>query len=87
MAGGHSITAHSISTSQISQPDPFPARIAVMAYFLGIDVGSVNAKLSLVEEDGKVIHLDVRKITTNARTAVNSLIGTLGQQFNLLSSP
>ena len=54
-----------------------------MSYFLGIDVGSVNAKLSLVEEEGKVIHLDVRKITSNARAAVNSLIGTLGQQFNL----
>ncbi|MFC2036078.1 acyl-CoA dehydratase activase [Chloroflexota bacterium] len=54
-----------------------------MAYFLGVDVGSVNAKLSLVEEYGNIVHLDVRKITTNARTAVDSLISTLGQQFNL----
>jgi len=54
-----------------------------MAYFLGIDVGSVNIKLSLVEEYGEVIHLDIVKIATNARTAVDSLIGTLHQQFNL----
>ncbi|MFC1873649.1 BadF/BadG/BcrA/BcrD ATPase family protein, partial [Chloroflexota bacterium] len=54
-----------------------------MAYFLGIDVGSVNVKLALVEEYGEVIHLDIVKIATNARTAVDSLIGTLHQQFNL----
>jgi predicted CoA-substrate-specific enzyme activase len=54
-----------------------------MGYFLGVDVGSVNAKLSLIEENGKVVDLDIRKITAGARIAVNSLIHTLSQKINL----
>jgi predicted CoA-substrate-specific enzyme activase len=54
-----------------------------MSYCLGLDVGSVNAKLSLIAEDGEVVYSGVRKIATNARAAVDSLIGNLGQQFSL----
>ena len=54
-----------------------------MSYFLGADIGSVNAKLSLIEESGTAIHLEAQKITSNARDAVNSLITALGKQFDL----
>ena len=54
-----------------------------MGYFLGVDVGSVNAKLSLIEENGKVVHLDICKITAGAKAAVNSLFDALSQKTNL----
>ena len=54
-----------------------------MSYFLGADIGSVNAKLSLIEESGTAIHLEAQKITSSARDAVNSLITALGKQFDL----
>ncbi|MBM2831814.1 MAG: putative CoA-substrate-specific enzyme activase [Dehalococcoidia bacterium] len=50
---------------------------------LGLDIGSVNVKLSLIEEDGKVVHLAVEKIASNARDAVNSLLAVLGEKFDL----
>jgi activator of 2-hydroxyglutaryl-CoA dehydratase len=53
-----------------------------MSYLLGIDIGSVSAKLSLIEKDGKIVHLDVQKVTSNAKAAVNSLITALGRQCN-----
>jgi len=54
-----------------------------MYYSLGVDIGSVNAKLSLIDEDGRVIQLDIEKITSNPKAAVNSLIARLGEEFNL----
>ncbi|OGO38355.1 MAG: hypothetical protein A2147_05145, partial [Chloroflexi bacterium RBG_16_57_8] len=45
-----------------------------MKYFLGFDIGSINVKLAGIDEAGVVILLDSRKITTNPRAAVNSLI-------------
>jgi predicted CoA-substrate-specific enzyme activase len=52
-----------------------------MKYFLGLDIGSVNAKLALTEEDGKVVHMDAEKIASNPKTAVNSLISRLSHKF------
>jgi len=54
-----------------------------MNYSLGIDVGSVNAKLALIGEDGQVVQLDSEKITSNAKVAVNSLITRLVEKFQL----
>jgi len=54
-----------------------------MSYSLGIDIGSVNAKLSLIDENGRIACVDIEKITSNARAAVNSLIARLGKKFNL----
>jgi len=54
-----------------------------MAYFLGLDVGSVNVKLCLTTEDGQIIKLDVEKITANARSAVNALLGRLDEFGNI----
>jgi len=54
-----------------------------MSYFLGVDIGSVNAKLALVDENGKVIEFDTEKVISSPRAAVNSLIARLGERFNL----
>ncbi len=54
-----------------------------MKYHLGLDVGSVNAKLALVGEDRRVVHLDIEKITSNTAGAVNSLLTRLGAGFPL----
>jgi len=57
--------------------------ITKMNYSIGVDIGSVNAKLSLIDENGSSIWLDTEKITANPKAAVNSLITKLAEQFNL----
>jgi predicted CoA-substrate-specific enzyme activase len=54
-----------------------------MGYYLGVDIGSVNAKLTLIDENGKAIHLDTEKVTASPRAAVNSLLTRLGEKINL----
>jgi predicted CoA-substrate-specific enzyme activase len=54
-----------------------------MKYHLGLDVGSVNAKLSLIEEDGRAFHIAVEKIVSNPKTAVNSLLAHLSHSYPL----
>ncbi len=54
-----------------------------MGYFLGIDVGSVSAKLALIEDDGSIGQLDAEKITSGPKAAVISLIARLSENFNL----
>jgi predicted NBD/HSP70 family sugar kinase len=54
-----------------------------MRYFLGVDIGSVNAKLSLIDEDGRAVRLDTEKVNCSLRAAVTSLIARLGETFNL----
>ena len=54
-----------------------------MGYYLGVDVGSVNAKLALIDEDGSVSQFDTEKITSSPRAAVSSLISRLGENLNL----
>ncbi|MGD9115825.1 MAG: acyl-CoA dehydratase activase [Dehalococcoidia bacterium] len=48
-----------------------------MAYSLGLDIGSVNVKLCLIDEADRVVKFDIEKITSNARSAVNALLGRL----------
>ena len=50
---------------------------------MGIDIGSVNAKLALIDKHGRVAQLDSEKVTSSPRAAVASLITRLGKQFNL----
>jgi predicted CoA-substrate-specific enzyme activase len=57
-----------------------------VAYFLGLDIGSVNVKLCLADEDGGVVKCDIEKITANPRTAVNSLLGRLGELGNIAAA-
>jgi activator of 2-hydroxyglutaryl-CoA dehydratase len=54
-----------------------------MSYYLGVDIGSVNAKLALIDEKGKAVHLDTEKVTSSPRAAVSWLITRLGEKFNL----
>jgi len=54
-----------------------------MFYLLGIDIGSVNAKLSLLNEAGDILRLDMEKVTSSPTTALNSLISRLAQDFDL----
>jgi predicted CoA-substrate-specific enzyme activase len=57
-----------------------------VSYFLGLDIGSVNAKLCLASEDGSIVKLDVEKITANPRAAVNALLGRLGELGNIAAA-
>jgi len=54
-----------------------------MRYFLGIDVGSVNSKLSLIDESSNIVYLDTEKITAGPRTSVRTLIDRLAKKFGL----
>ncbi|HLC23141.1 MAG TPA: BadF/BadG/BcrA/BcrD ATPase family protein, partial [Dehalococcoidia bacterium] len=49
-----------------------------MKYSLGVDIGSVNAKLALVAEDGKPVLLDVEKVFSGPRAALDALLSRLG---------
>jgi len=54
-----------------------------MGYYLGVDIGSVNTKLALIDENGGVVQFDTEKISSGPRAAVSSLIARLGERFNL----
>jgi predicted CoA-substrate-specific enzyme activase len=54
-----------------------------MGYYLGVDIGSVNAKLALVDENGRVVQFDTERVSSSPRAAVNSLISRLGQSCDL----
>lgn len=45
-----------------------------MNYYLGVDIGSINVKIALVDESGKIHFLAARKIITTPRAALNSLL-------------
>ena len=54
-----------------------------MTYSLGVDTGSVSVKIALVDEQGQVLHLDHRKITSAPGAAVMSMITDMGRKFPL----
>ena len=54
-----------------------------MRYFLGIDVGSVNAKLALIDEYHNIVYLDIEKLSSGPRLSVKSLIARLAERFDL----
>jgi len=54
-----------------------------MSYFLGVDIGSVNAKLALINENGGVVEFDTEKVISSPRAAVSLLIARLGERLNL----
>jgi predicted CoA-substrate-specific enzyme activase len=51
-----------------------------MKYYLGLDIGSITVKLSLVDENGRISHLAYQKITSNPKDTVNSLLGELNRK-------
>jgi predicted CoA-substrate-specific enzyme activase len=54
-----------------------------MTYRLGIDIGSVNAKLSLIDDGGAILRLDIEKVISSPRAIINLLISRSTQEFNL----
>jgi predicted CoA-substrate-specific enzyme activase len=54
-----------------------------MAYLLGTDIGSVNARLALIDEAGQILKLDIEKVTSSPRAALNALISRLSADFAL----
>src|SRR4030042_911422 len=67
------------------EESPFFATIVrrTMGYYLGVDVGSVNVKLALIDEKGRVIQFDTEKVTSSPRAAVSSLVVRLGEKLDL----
>ncbi|MFH1032091.1 MAG: acyl-CoA dehydratase activase, partial [Chloroflexota bacterium] len=57
-----------------------------MDYYLGLDVGSVNVKLCVIDETGKVVKLDVEKIVSNPQSAVNSVISRLDKAEQIIGA-
>jgi len=54
-----------------------------MRYFLGIDVGSVNSKLSLINENRNIVYLDTEKLSSGPRSTVKSLVARLAEKIDL----
>ncbi len=54
-----------------------------MGYYLGVDIGSVNARLALIDENGEVVRLDTDKVSSGPRAAVSALTARLGEQLDL----
>ncbi|MBI4294720.1 MAG: hypothetical protein HY669_00965 [Chloroflexi bacterium] len=54
-----------------------------MSYSLGVDIGSVNVKLSLIGENDSVVCRDIEKMASGPRAAVKSLIARLADRFDL----
>ncbi|MBT9159020.1 MAG: 2-hydroxyisocaproyl-CoA dehydratase activator [Dehalococcoidia bacterium] len=59
-----------------------PAR-KKQGYFLGLDIGSVNAKSVLIDESARVVRSDIERVTTGPRAAVVSLLSRLSEEVNL----
>jgi predicted CoA-substrate-specific enzyme activase len=56
-----------------------------MKYSLGIDIGSISVKLALVDESGQVVHLVSRKVLSNPKDTLNSLLSDLEPKVQLKS--
>ncbi|MCX5992170.1 MAG: acyl-CoA dehydratase activase [Chloroflexi bacterium] len=54
-----------------------------MTHSLGIDIGSVNVKLALIDRDDRVVLLDSEKVTSSSQAAVALLIARLARKFNI----
>ncbi len=52
-----------------------------MTYSLGVDIGSVNAKLALIDDDRNAVHFDTEKITAVPTAAVTALIARLSRKL------
>jgi activator of 2-hydroxyglutaryl-CoA dehydratase len=54
-----------------------------MKYFLGLDVGSVNVKTVLIDENSSIVHLDSQRITSGPRDATRALLARLAEKVDL----
>jgi predicted CoA-substrate-specific enzyme activase len=54
-----------------------------MDYFLGVDFGSVNTKIALVDAKGNPVYFGIKRITSNPREAVNALLDEMSKRYPL----
>ncbi len=54
-----------------------------MAYSLGIDIGSVNAKLALIDDHDNILLLDYEKVISTSSSAVAFLLARLADKTDL----
>jgi len=52
-----------------------------MMYSLGVDIGSIAVKIALADEQGSILHLGSRKITSSPGSTVIDLIRELTEEF------
>ncbi len=54
-----------------------------MKHYLGLDIGSINVKLALIDESGRILTIDSRKITSSPGAVVNLLLTELNGRYPL----
>ncbi len=54
-----------------------------MKYFLGLDVGSVNTRIAVLDEGNQIAYLGCERIVASPRKAVNALFAALEKQIPL----
>ena len=54
-----------------------------MNYFIGIDIGSVNVQLALIDDNCEIVALDIEKVTASPQAALASLITRLSKNYRL----
>lgn len=54
-----------------------------MSLYLGLDIGSINVKMALIDEQGYISHLDIEKVTTGPRDSVVALLSRLSDEYSL----
>ncbi|NQT73341.1 MAG: hypothetical protein HQ553_11340 [Chloroflexi bacterium] len=57
--------------------------MTTMRYSAGLDVGSVNSKLVLIDSDSNTVYFDTERVTVGPKAAVITLLSRLSSQFNL----
>ncbi len=54
-----------------------------MKYFIGIDIGSVNVQLALIDDNCEIVTLDIEKVIASPQAALSSLITRLSKNYSL----
>ncbi|HHE41022.1 MAG TPA: hypothetical protein ENL12_00030, partial [Dehalococcoidia bacterium] len=72
-----SIEEYSAATETGGQSVVLQSSSGEMAYYLGVDIGSVSVKLCLIDETGSPVRQDVERISTGPRAAVSALVSRL----------
>ncbi len=70
-------------SSLLYQKGHICAKITPAVYFLGLDIGSVNAKLALITEDYRLAQFDAERVTTGHKAAVRALLYRLAERIAL----
>lgn len=54
-----------------------------MTCSLGVDIGAVNVKLALIDEEARLVRLDTEKVTTSAQAGVAALLSRMEREVPL----